>query len=244
MDIMGKLRPPSRQRREALLLRVEQMTELPLLLMAFGMIPLVVGPFLWELTTGEAVLFATLNVVIWIAFAVDLGVKLIISPNPVRYARTHWLDVLIVAVPFFRPLRILRLFLFGTRAVKGARRLSSMGFLVTYAFGAIMLGTTLVTSFERDVNANLHDFPQSLWWAVVTITTVGYGDITPITFGGRAVAGALMLVGIGLFSAITANVASKFVRTDDTGPDTSQLLTEISRLRDEVQSLRSELPRG
>lgn len=210
------------------------------------MIPLIVGPFLWDLTTGEIALFSTLNFLIWVAFAVDFGIKLVVSPRPDRYIRAHWLDALIVAVPFFRPLRIVRLILYGSRAFRGTRRLTENDFILSYGFGAVVIATTLVTTFERNQNSELSDFPEALWWAVVTVTTVGYGDITPVTLGGRIVAGILMVIGIGLFSAITANVASRFVARDTTDEikeevaDINLLVEEIRALRAEVRTLKAE----
>ena len=67
----------------------------------------------------------------------------------------------------------------------------------------------LVLSFEAHAKgANIHTFGQALWWAMVTLTTVGYGDKYPITPGGQGVAVILMLVGIGLLGVLTASVAS------------------------------------
>ena len=71
--------------REALLLRIERMTELPLLLLAFLMIPLLVGPFLWDLSTTETTTFAALNILIWVMFGADLAVKVVVSPHRVKY---------------------------------------------------------------------------------------------------------------------------------------------------------------
>ncbi len=71
----------------------------------------------------------------------------------------------------------------------------------------------LVTFAERNAKgANIHDFGQGLWWAIVTVTTVGYGDRYPTTPFGQGVAVLLMLVGIGLIGTLTATVASYFVQ--------------------------------
>ena len=235
----------TRKERADLLERIESITELPLLILAFLMVPLVAGPYMWELTTAERELLAGLNVVIWVSFAADLVVKTIVAPDRLRYLRTHWLDVVIVVVPFLRPLRILRLIIYGGRVVQGARRMSKANFIVVYAFGSLITATTVIVAFERDTNSQLSDFPEALWWGIVTITTVGYGDITPVTVGGRIVAGMLMLLGIGLFSVLTANFASKFVGQDEKEESSveSEILSELQALREEVRALRAQIGR-
>ena len=244
MSVIKHLNRLRETERASLLEGLDRATELPLLLLAFLMIPLVVGPFLWDLNAAEIALMSALNAIIWIAFAVDLGAKLILSTERVRYLREHWLDVVIVAIPFFRPFRIIRLFVYGSRAVQGGRRLSKPDFIIVYAFGSLIIATTFIVSFERSSDSQLADFPNALWWGVVTITTVGYGDITPATVGGKIVAAFLMVVGIGMFSFLTANIASRFVTQDEheaNGVEVSKLAVEIRSLRDEVGLLRSSL---
>ena len=81
------------------------------------------------------------------------------------------------------------------------------------AAGTLFLGAWLVLLFEEKAKgSNIHSYPDALWWAIVTVTTVGYGDRYPATEGGRAVAVVLMLVGIGLIGVLTATVASVFVK--------------------------------
>ena len=78
----------------------------------------------------------------------------------------------------------------------------------------------------------------------MTITTVGYGDITPATVGGRIIAAMLMVIGIGLFSFVTANIASRFVVQDEqdgSGMPNRQLVAEIQSLREDVRMLRASL---
>lgn len=233
---------PTVEERESLLQRVERMTELPLLLLAFLMIPLLAGPFLWDLSVAEVALLSSLNLIIWIAFAADLGVKVVLSTHRIAYLKSHWLDVLIVAIPFFRPLRIIQLLVYGSRAFQGSRRLSNTDFVIVYAFGALIIATTVIVAFERDSGSRLAEFPDALWWGVVTVTTVGYGDITPETVGGRIIAALLMIVGIGLFSFVTANVASRISRTDEAA-DRAEDDAEFRQMMDELKELRSELRR-
>ena len=144
-----------------------------------------------------------------------------------------------VVIPFFRPLRLLRIFLFGSRAWVGIRRLVHVDFLLVYGIGLVIIAATIVASVEGGENASIQSFPDALWWAVVTITTVGYGDMVPVTAAGRAVAFILMFGGIAFFSGVTANLASYLVRGEDSHKKAlSQLITEVEGLRREVAQLR------
>ena len=226
-------------KREALLARLERLTELPLLILAFVMLPLLVGPFLWDLSATEEATFYALDTFIWALFAADLALKVMVAPNKPAYLRANWLDVLIVVIPFARPLRLLRLVVYSSRAITGAWRFAHADFLLVYAIGLIMLGATLVTTLEQGNGSSLDDFPDALWWSVVTITTVGYGDLVPETASGKAIAMALMIGGIGIFGGLTANLASFFVRSGDeeAARATRELSTEVNRLRQEVSRL-------
>lgn len=227
--------------REALLHRIERLTEMPLLVLAFVMIPLLVGPFLWELTPEEESIFVALDTLIWALFAIDLIVKVVVAPHRLAYLRRHWLEVLVVAVPFLRPLRLVRIFIFGSRAWVGLRRLVNVDFLLVYGIGLIIVAATVVTSVEGGENASIHSFADALWWAVVTITTVGYGDMVPVTVAGRAIGFVLMFGGIAFFSGLTANFASFLVRREEPQKKAlDHLTTEIERLRQEVVKLRGE----
>ena len=227
--------------REALLLRIERFTELPLLVLAFAMIPLLLGPFLWSLSPDEEAVFITLDTLIWAIFAIDLGVKVVVAPHRLAYLRRHWIEVLVVAVPFLRPLRLLRLFLFGSRAWVGIRRMLHVDFLLVYGIGLVIIVATIVTSVESGDNASIHSFPDALWWAVVTITTVGYGDMVPVTAAGRAAAFVLRFGGVAFFSGMTANLASLLVKGEDSHKKSLDLLlTEVEALRREVARPREE----
>ena len=233
------LHPPNVSHREELLHRIERLTELPLLALAFVMIPLLIGPLLWKLPPSEEAIFLSLDTFIWAIFAVDLAVKVVVAPHRLAYLRRHWLEVLVVAVPFLRPFRILRIFIFGSRAWVGMRRLVNVDFLLVYGIGLIIVAATVVTSVEGGENASIQSFPDALWWAVVTITTVGYGDMVPVTAAGRAMGFILMMGGIAFFSGITANLASYLIKSSESDKrPLAQLTKEVESLRQEVVRLR------
>ena len=225
-------------RRQNALDKIDRLTEVPLLCLAFLMIPLLAGPFLWEQSPNEERIFLILDVVIWVAFAVDLIIKLVIAPKRMAFVRRHWLEVLVVILPFARPLRIVRAILYGSRAVAGTRRLTQPDFLIVYAVGLIVIAATLLTIIETDANPNVGSFTDALWLSFATITTVGYGDISPVTPMGRIIALFLMLGGIGVFAGMAARLASIFVNTEERNDQAiSDLLEEVRILRQDVNAL-------
>ena len=232
------LHAPDVPSREELVYRIERLTELPLLVLSFAMIPLLIGPLIWKLSPSEESVFLTLDWFIWALFAVDMGIKLVVAPRRLAYLRRHWLEVLVVVVPFFRPLRILRIFIFGSRAWVGMRRLVNVDFLLVYGIGLVIIAATVVASVEGGENASIQSFPDALWWAVVTITTVGYGDMVPVTVAGRAVGFILMLGGIAFFSGVTANLASFLVKG---GSESDKKI--LVQLTEQVEGLRQEISR-
>jgi voltage-gated potassium channel len=89
-----------------------------------------------------------------------------------------------------------------------------------------------ITLFERhQADSNIRNFGDGLWWAATTVTTVGYGDRFPVTTEGRAIATFLMLLGISLFSFITANVAAFLSKQNQPdGPTIEDLMEQLQRL--------------
>jgi voltage-gated potassium channel len=90
---------------------------------------------------------------------------------------------------------------------------------------------TLVEDVGKD--GRLHSFGDALWWSIATITTVGYGDVSPVTFPGRVIGAFTMVVGISTFAVVTAKVAEFLVRSDIEGaaapppqPTAQQILKE------------------
>jgi voltage-gated potassium channel len=232
--------------RGRLLARLEELTELPLIILAIIVVPLVFGPMFWDMSDTQEETFLYIDMFIWGIFAVDLLVKLAIAPSRLRYLRSHWIDALIVAVPFARPIRILWMGMYGTRAFVGLRRMVGVDYLLVYVMVIVVVGATIVTSVEQSAEgSNIHSFQDSLWWAISTITTVGYGDRFPVTASGRAVGVMMMLGGIAIFSAMTANVAAVLVRPSKKDNEHSEavneaLLGEIKQLRQEISDLKDK----
>jgi voltage-gated potassium channel len=108
----------------------------------------------------------------------------------------------------------------------------------------LVFASVLVLQFEgKDPSANIHTGGQALWWAWVTITTVGYGDYYPVTAAGRIVGFFVMLTGIGIIGALASIFASLLVTSsqEDEGAS-SDVGQELRALREEVAALRAVLP--
>ncbi len=226
--------------------RVERGTGWSMLALASAMLPLILLPLLVEVPAATVRLMDFGEWAIWAVFAVELGVKTYLAPDRRRYLITHWFDVLIVLLPFLRPLRLLRLVAILARVgvtwrlILGRRSLiyaSVFGSVSVVAIAALVLAVE-----QRDGSGPIGDFPTALWWAAATVTTVGYGDVAPVTWAGRGMGTLLMVVGIGLFGIFTASVAAYFIGSDaDAPPERPDLENEIHALREQVATLQDSL---
>ena len=226
-----------RNSRELLLDKIERITEIPLMILSLVMIPLLLGPVLWDMAENEERFFFLADILIWTLFAVDMLVKIVLSTNRINYLKVNWFELIVVGLPWFRPFRIVRLIAFAAKSYKGTTRAGKPDFLLVYAVGLIVVGATIVTTFEQGYGSSLESFSQSLWWSLVTTTTIGYayGDTLPMSIAGRGMAVILMLGGLGIFGAITANLAAGFSNAGD--PNTKAL----AEIQQELRELQSEI---
>jgi voltage-gated potassium channel len=152
----------------------------------------------------------------WIAFATDLVYGLSKASNKKSYLVKHPLEVAAVLLPFLRPLRLMRVISFGGLALQKVAIGRQFAITVKVAISALFISyiaAIQITISERGVEgSNIKTFSDGLWWAVTTVTTVGYGDRFPTTTEGRLLAVLLMITGISLVGVITASVAAWFVK--------------------------------
>ena len=111
----------------------------------------------------EEATFTALDIFIWVIFATVLTLKAFLAPHSLEYLRQHWLEVLIVVVPFFRPLHILRILPLTTRTFTGFRRAVNADYLIVDAVGLVMTAATVVLTLEQDVQrVSITTFPDAL----------------------------------------------------------------------------------
>ncbi len=185
--------------------------------------------------------------VAWLAFLADYLVRLRLAENRRRYAAVHVLDLLVIALPVLRPLRLLRLVMLlrvMNRRATAALRGRVVVYVVASTLLIILCAALAVLNAERDhAGANIETFGDALWWATVTMATVGYGDRFPVTAEGRCIAVGVMLAGIALLGVVTASIASWLIDRvreveEDTGAATRR---DLAELREEIRALRAQL---
>jgi voltage-gated potassium channel len=129
------------------------------------------------------------------------------------------------------------------RAALGHKRrlswLQALILLAVVSAGFVMLGAATVTRTDPE---RYPDLGTGLWWAVTTVTTVGYGDVVPATVAGRLVATGLMFVGIASFALLTAVAASAIV-VSDVGEDEREIIREEGLILDQLRQLNERLAR-
>lgn len=183
----------------------------------------------------------------WVLFAVDYVGRFALADRRWRWFGRHLLDLAIVALPILRPLRLLRLvILLGVFQRVAGRTLR--GKVVLYVAGStvglVLVGSLAVLDGERhEAGASIATFGDALWWAFTTITTVGYGDMRPVSVTGRCIAVVLMIGGIALLGTVTATLASWIVQRvaeeDDAGrAATRRQVDELTRWTNSLARFR------
>jgi voltage-gated potassium channel len=196
--------------------RLERFFTWPVIVAALLVIPVI---FIEESSDDEpwTTLAAITNWIVWLVFLAELVAMLYVVPNRWRWLAAHPLEVAVVVLtPPFMPaslqaLRVIRLLrlLRLLRLVQMARRSFSV---VGLRYAAVLALTTALGGGAAF--AAIEEEPETwdgVWWAITTMTTVGYGDVYPQTDGGRVLAMVLMIVGIGFVALLTGAIAERFV---------------------------------
>jgi voltage-gated potassium channel len=193
----------------------------------------------------------------WGIFLLEYLIRLGLAPRRRHFVVHNLPDLVVVAVPMLRPLRLIRsvrvlrilrlsrLSALTSEGTSNARRSlhSRVTAYVVVLTGALILITSVVVfDLERDAKAsNIKSMGDALWWAVATVTTVGYGDRYPVTPGGRAVGVILMIGGIGLLGIITAAIAAFFVQQNQGRGKPTSHESEVLRRLEAIEAALARL---
>jgi len=261
----GEHRPgqPRSERDAAFLKRYDTWMQVPIIVSA--VLPLVIVP------TSNGLVGAVVGIVTWLVFLVDYMVHV---RHLIRYRRTRLgrfdLFVVVATAPWFlfpgaragqfvvllRLARLARLVM----ATRGARRLfERLGRVAAVAGGVVVVGSLVAYHAEHPTNPGFATIGDALWWGIVTLTTVGYGDIVPKTATGRWAAVVIMITGVAVLGLLAGSLAS-FFRLDNgksaTEPPTDEpagspaaagedalraLAAEVSALRRQVEALTAQV---
>ena len=187
--------------------------------------------------------------VTWALLALELIARFVIAHDKWVFVKKHPLDVAAVVLPVLRPLRLLRLLTLLDVLNRYAGS-SMRGRVGAYLAGSVSLivfmASLAVLDAERGGPGPIQTFGDALWWALATITTVGYGDMYPVTAEGRFVAVGLMFCGIGVLGAVTGSFASWLVERveeieEDIEEGASATAADVLALREELSQLRRVL---
>jgi voltage-gated potassium channel len=232
--------------------RIQDRLEWPVVVAALLTIPILI---IQESDVSEPwnTIASILNWATWLTFFGEAVIMLAVVPDRRKWLRGHVLDIAVVVLtpPFapqawqngrlFRLVRLLRVF--RVLALRKLLSLEGMKYAAMVALGTIIVGGAVFASVEQHQGITTWD---GVWWAITTVTTVGYGDIYPHSTSGRIIGITIMLVGIGFVALLTAFIADRFINlSEETEAKEDLILAElraISARLDDLEAGVSRLP--
>jgi len=221
------------------LLRWRRWTDVPLIALALGSLPILLLEFVSDrLGDNDRLLITVVNVLVFIAFLIDYLVELSIAQDRKSYVRHEWTSLIIVISQGFallpalgilgalRIVRALRPIIFLTRIIsiglaeahelKRTLKAKAMSTALAIA-GMVWITAAVAFTLVEDVGIGrrVDSFGDALWWSATTISTVGYGDVYPVTPIGRIIAVFTMIVGVSTFGVLTASIARLLIKNDN-----------------------------
>lgn len=209
-----------------------------------------------DLSPDITAILSTADNVICLVFLADFAIRFKKAESKLKFMKWGWIDLLssIPMLDAFRYGRIVRV----VRVLRILRAVRSTKMILYYLFRnktqgtfslvsavsviLVIFGAIAMLQLEKGIEgSNIHNAGDALWWAFVTITTVGYGDFYPVTVEGRIVAAVLMTAGVGLFGTFTGFVASWFLEDDPDKQDAhivTNLHNDITELKSDIAELK------
>jgi voltage-gated potassium channel len=209
----------------------------------------------FKLPTGVSDVLQTLDTLVCVLLLADFGIRFYKAESRLAFMKWGWIDLLasIPNVPFLRVGRLIRILrvIRLLRAIRATQKISSLLLKNKFQTGvtSVVLTSLLLVTFcsigiliceQQDPNANIKTAGDAFWWSVSTITTVGYGDVYPVTPEGRILAMVLMISGIGLFGILSGLAASFFVGQNKTHivQEESKILARLEKLEEKIDQLK------
>lgn len=209
---------------------------------------------IFTLPAETSTLLTYVDNLICLFFIGDFVFNVIRAKDRLAYLKWGWIDLL-SSVPnlsifrwgrLIRIIRILRIL----RGIRSTRHILKVifanrekGAIVSVSMVSFLLlvsSSIAILNCETAPDSNIKTASDAIWWAFVTITTVGYGDFYPVTMAGRIIAAVLMVAGVGMFGAFTALVASFFIkRPDNNDPTPADILNELKAINGRLEALEA-----
>lgn len=205
---------------------------------------------------NDQTLLVSIEWILTLGFSFEYAIRLWAAPNRFHYFKHHLIDLVSIIPPIrgARLLRLLRLLRVASElsSVLSSSRLSAqrklIGKVALFWLAVVSISSVGMYLAESAENPSVRSIFDAFWWAVVTITTVGYGDVSPVTVEGRLAAGVLMILGIVLFSFLTAALTSAIGSAGESKGTVTARIQELEGLREkyliseeEYAQLRSQL---
>ena len=254
--------------------KIEKRIDTPMIILALLIIPVVVIELKIVPTNAYWVSCATkIDDGIWFAFLLEYLVLVSLYDDKVGYTKRSWLNLIILLLTpplicpegfalirslrslrvlrLFRALRLLRIVIALKRGIKPILDVFAKNSLhyVTLITILLIISSGIAFSWLELRVISIQGIFQGVWWAITTVTTVGYGDLYPESHAGRILAAAVMIIGIGFVAVLTANISSYFVENDMRGSedqdkkDENQLILErLEELSKKIDEINRRLP--
>jgi voltage-gated potassium channel len=245
--------------REELREKLDRYLDVPLALASLALVLIAVIELTGEVSGAWEGRLATLGWVLWGLFFVEFAAKFALAPVKRHYLREHWLDALIVLLPFLKVLRLarvlrasralptFRLLVFGGRGSQSALELlrrRRLGQLAIISAMVMLVGAALGFLLEAGAPGSpIEDFGDALWWSAALVTTIG-SELYPVTAAGRILGFVLMIYAIGIFTYFIGSVASVLVAFDASQTQKQRDKGGVELSEDEVEALRSILKKA
>lgn len=220
------------------------------LILSFMALFVISGLLFFPLSHETRQVLIGLDFIICSIFILQLTIDLIRATDRVQFMKRHWIDF-IASIPVIEPLRFARLFhimrvilvirssRYIWKELLSNRRETTLASILLIMVVLLTLGSSMMLYMEGSApSANIDSGGDALWWALVTISTVGYGDHYPVTDGGKVLASVLIVCGVGLFGMIsgliTSLLASPTHVQNRRAENKERLLIEIVQKQDEI----------